>query len=161
MKLAKLDFLNYMKFDDYQYLEGEPVDDFVKKTINSKFWNRGKWDNFILPFLPEDCFKMTFIDMGCNAGLFLKFAQDKGFERIVGVDVNKEAINKGIDWRDKNGGIYKLLCSRVEESIDDLPVADFTVLANIHYYLRMSDWIEYLDKLQFKTRYCIIVTSKG
>lgn len=147
-------------FDVYQYLEGTEMTDRDKKEIGSKFWNKGKWDNFVLPFLPQDVSEMTLIDIGCNAGLFLKLAQDKGFRNILGVDSNPDAIERGAAWRDKNGGKYRLLCMRMEGCVDILPLADYTVLANSHYYFSINDWIDYLDKLQYKTRYCIIVTAE-
>lgn len=125
----------------------------------SPFWNKGKWDNFVLPFLPENCSEMTFVDMGCNAGLFLKLAQDKGFKQIVGVDSSEEAVKRGEEWRDNNGGNYRFILSPMEKCINDLPMTDYTVLANSHYYFTINDWLDYLDALQYKTRYCIIVTA--
>lgn len=53
-----------------------------KKEVGSKFWNQGKWDNFVLPFIEDDCKDMTLVDVGCNAGLFLKLAKDKGFRPL-------------------------------------------------------------------------------
>ena len=58
------------QFSNYQYIDGE-MSERDKKEEGSKFWNKGKFDNFVKPFLPEDCKNMTFIDMGCNAGVFL------------------------------------------------------------------------------------------
>lgn len=142
-------------FATYQCL-GELLTDRDKKEQGSKFWNEGKWNNFVLPFLKE---KGTLIDMGCNAGLFLKLAEDIGF-KAVGVDSNEEAVNRGAEWRDKNGGNYKFLLGPMEGCLDELPMADYTVLANAHYYFYIKDWLEYLDKLRFKTRYCIIVTTE-
>ncbi len=147
-------------FEEYQFLEGTEMTERDKLEVGSKFWNKGKWDNFVAPFLPENCNGMVFVDMGCNAGLFLRLAQDKGFERIVGVDSNEGAVNRGIEWRDKTGGNYKILNLPMEKCIDDLPIADYTVLANAHYYFTINDWLDYLDKLQYKTRYCIIVTAE-
>lgn len=148
------------KFETYQYLAGEEMTERDKQEIGSKFWNVGKWDNYVLPFLPEDCSEYTLVDMGCNAGLFLKLAKDKGFKNAIGVDSNKDVVGKGLRWRDKNGEKYKIVLSDMEKSIDDLPVADYTVLANSHYYFTINDWLDYLDKLQYKTRYCIIVTAE-
>ena len=144
-------------FSTYQFLEGTEMTDRDKKEIGSKFWNKGKWDNFVLPFLKE---RGTFIDMGCNAGLFLLFAQQEGFDRIIGVDSDEGAVKRGLEWRDTHGGKYDILLKRMEECIDDLPVADYTVFANAHYYFTINDWLDYLDKLQYKTRYCIIVTAE-
>lgn len=147
-------------FNVYQYLEGEEMTDRDKLEAGSKFWNKGKWDNFVAPFLPQDCSDMTLVDMGCNAGLFLKLAEDKGFRRVVGVDSDKEAVEKGIVWRDNHNGRYQILNMLMENSLDNLPVADYTIFANSHYYYTINDWLDHLDQLQYKTRYCIIVTAE-
>ena len=62
-------------FKTYQYLKGEPMTNRDKTEKDSKFWNEGKWKNFIEPLLPKDCRDMTFVDVGCNAGLFLKISR--------------------------------------------------------------------------------------
>ena len=131
-----------------------------KLEVGSKFWNKGKWDNFVNPLLPTDCKDLTFVDMGCNSGLFLKFAEDKGFKNVLGVDSDKIAVERGLKWRDKQGGTYKMLNSTMEEGVDQIPIADYTTFVNSHYYFMVNDWIEFLDKLQLKTRYCIIVTAE-
>ncbi len=131
-----------------------------KREVGSKFWNEGKWANFVLPFLPENCSDLTLIDMGCNSGLFLKLAEDKGFGRVVGVDSNEEAVRRGLEWRDKSGSKYKILNLPMEKCIDELPISDYTIFANTHYYYTINDWLDHLDKLQYKTRYCIIVTAE-
>lgn len=131
-----------------------------KQEVGSKFWNKGKWDNFVLPFLPEDCSEMVLVDMGCNAGLFLALAENKGFGRVIGVDSDKEAIRRAKVYRKKIGGKYGIKRKPMEQVIDDLPAADYTVLSSAHYYFAIDDWLKYLDKLMSKTRYCVIVTVK-
>ena len=152
-------------FRTYQHLEGYPMTDRDKMEIGSKFWNEGKWNNFVAPFLlsltsPEARRELVLVDMGCNSGLFLKLAQDWGFGRVVGVDSDREAVRRGVEWRDKNDGNYEIRRQNMENCIEDLPLADYTVLANAHYYFTINDWLDYLDKLQYKTRYCIIVTAE-
>jgi len=146
------------KFKDYQYTGGE-MSERDKREVDSKFWGKGKWDNFIEPFFPSSCTDMTLVDMGCNAGLFLKLAEDRGFSDVIGVDSDREAIKKAFDYGNNNGGNYPLHHRRIEESIDKLPVADVTLLVNTHYYLEVSDFLDYIDKLRSKTRYCLIVTG--
>lgn len=146
-------------FETYQYLAGEPMTDRDKTEVGSKFWNKGKWDNFVLPFLPSNCYGQTFIDIGCNAGLFLNLADEHGFSFVYGVDSNEGAIKRGLEWRDKNGKDYRLLLAKMENCLDYLPMADVVVLANVHYYFKIDDWLRFLDKLQYKTRHCIIVTT--
>jgi hypothetical protein len=148
------------KFGNYQYAGVRKMTERDERESRSKFWNKGKWDNFIKPFLPDNCKEMILIDMGCNAGLFLKLAEEKGFTKVIGVEANKEAFNTALEYKKRNKGKYELQHKLMEKCIDDLPTADFTILANIHYYLAINNWLDYLDKLRLKTRYCIVVTAE-
>jgi len=148
------------EFGVYQYISGEPMTERDKREANSKFWNKGKWDNFVLPFLPKDCSELSLVDMGCNAGLFLRLAEDMGFDKVIGVDSDKEAIARALKYREENGGSYDIQRRRVEQALRHLPMADFTVLANVHYYMGISEWLEYVHQLESKTRFCIIVSGK-
>lgn len=147
-------------FETYQQLEGEIMTDRDQKQIGSKFWNKGKWDNFVVPHLPEDCSDLSFVDMGCNAGLFLKFAQEKGFKDIIGIDSNEEAVMRGTSWAHRNGGKYKIIHSHMEKAAGKLPIVDYTLFSNAHYYFTINDWVDYVDKLKLKTKYVIIVTAE-
>ena len=128
---------------------------------DSHYWNEGKWNNFIAPFLPENCEDMTFVDVGCNNGLFLKMAKDRGFRDVIGIEKDKGAFDRAVKYKKYIGYDYKLLHREVgrDFSFDELPVADFTLLSNVHYYFPLGDWIRYLDKLQYKTCYCLIISS--
>ena len=146
-------------FETYQYLEGFPMTERDKQEVGSKFWNQGKWDNFILPFLPNDCSEMSLVDMGCNAGLFLKLAEDKGFDAI-GIDSNANAIKRAVVYKERVSGCYDIQRRYMDRSINHLPVVDYTILANSHYYFDIDKWLDYVNKLQIRTRYCIIVTTE-
>ena len=149
---------------------------------HSKFCNEGKWDNFVNPLLPDRCFDMTFVEMGCNAGLFLKMAKEKGFHTVVGVDMVRTNCEAAIEYRDSLEMDYKVLnrtlgnyivgtskggiainpnsADYVEFDFDEMPVADVTLLANFHYHLDINTFLMYLDRLRIKTRYCIVVSAK-
>ena len=131
-------------------------------TKDSKFYNEGKWNNFINPLLPEDCSDMTFVEVGSNVGLFLKMAKEKGFRNVVGVEKSRRSTLLATKYRDSLGLDYKLLNKSVDENFDFnlLPVADFTLMSNLHYHLLLSDFLPYLDRLKYKTRYALIVSAK-
>ena len=141
------------RFTNYQDLENEET---------SKFWGIGKWNNYIAPYLPkpEDCKDLIYIDMGCNAGQFCRFAEDWGFGRVIGVDHNRKAINKGIKWRDEHGYHYDLQYRRMEDALPHLPVCDYISFINSHYYILVQDWLRMLDYMHTKTRYVIITSTR-
>ena len=125
----------------------------------SKFYNSGKWNNFIKPLLLNG---RTFIDIGSNAGLFLQYAKDYGFNKVIGVEKNKTHYNYSKKYRDNIGYNYDILNIKIGENFNfnELPVADFVLLSNVHYYFKINEWLNFIDKLQYKTRYCIIVSRK-
>ena len=149
----------------YQNIPGAECQN--SNRLCSKFWNTGKWYNFIAPHLPEDCTDQTFVEMGCNAGLFLILAEDTGFRHVVGVDKDKTPVLEGLKYRDSIGYKYKIIKSTLggqfgnpgNFNIDKLPVADFTLMSTFHYYIDINSWIKYVDRLRNKTR-CVLIISR-
>lgn len=129
---------------------------------DSKFCNEGKWDNFINPLLPDDCCEKTFIEMGCNAGLFLKLASEKDFRTIIGIEKSRSTCKVAEKYRDNLGLDYKIINESLGEHFDlnALPISDITLMANFHYHLLMNDFITLLDRLQYKTCYCLVVSAR-
>jgi len=132
----------------------------------SKFWNEGKWRNFIEPLLPKDATDMTFVEMGCNAGLFLRMAKDYGFRNVVGIEKDNTPTKVGIEYRDAYGYDYKLLKRSLggkfhekgSFDFDELPFTDVTLLSTWHYYIDTNSWLKYLDMLWTRTRKVIVVS---
>lgn len=152
----------------YQYLEidGRPFTRPRPDRAASRFWNEGKWANFIAPLLPEDGKGQTFVEMGCNAGLYLKMATDHGYSRVIGVEKNRTPVRVGLEYRDKVGGNWTILKRTLggkfgeagSFDLDEMPVADVTLMANWHYYVPISEWVKYADRLASKTRYVLVVS---
>ena len=127
----------------------------------SKFCNEGKWDNFINPLLPEDCQERTFVEMGCNAGLFLKMAKEKGFDRVIGVEASRSAYKVGLEYKAQNGLNYEIMNQTIGEGfVYDLPMADVTVMSNFHYHLDFPNFYPLIDRMRFKTIYCLVVSAR-
>jgi hypothetical protein len=148
------------KFSKYQDMDDGIKMHLTDKQKGSKFWNEGKWENYVVPFLPKNCKGLTYVDMGCNAGLFLKLAEERGFSKVVGIESGKAAVKRGLAYRDKHGYKYDIQCRYMERSLWHLPMADYVSFINSHYYLLIHDWLDILDRLQFKTMYCIITTTR-
>jgi hypothetical protein len=147
----------------YQTIEIDGInavfEDYNRKF--SKFWNEGKWDNFIKPLLPKE--RQTFIELGCNAGLYLKMAKDEGFKRVIGVEARGGIIAQAESYKKSINGEYELVHKRAGVDLDlkQLPVADLTLIANMHYYLPVSTFSDLTDELRNRTLYCIIVSAKA
>ncbi len=139
--------------------EGQVFEDINRK--DSAFWNEGKWNNFINPLLPKE--KQTFIEIGCNAGLFLKVAEDEGFRDVIGVEGNSQIFQQAQKFKEISGGNYKLAHQVVGKNfaLDDLPIADVVLISNMHYYLPVGVFSKLVDGLRNRALYCIVVSAKA
>lgn len=147
-----------------RWYQNVPIDGVMfedPKRKESKFWNEGKWDNFIKPLLPQE--RRTFIDIGCNAGLFLKMAMDEGFTDVYGVESSAHVMEQAERFREHNGYPYKLIHQTVGKNfdLDQLPLADVVLLSNTHYYISIPAFADLVDRLKSKTVYCIVVSGKA
>lgn len=127
----------------------------------SRFWNGGKWNNFIEPLLPKD--RRTFVEIGCNAGLFLKMATDAGFENVIGIEAKGQIMAQAERFREYSGGTYKLIKQHVGTNftLDQLPLADVVLLANVHYYFSVPVFSKLVDGLKNRTLYCLVVAGRA
>jgi len=127
---------------------------------DSAFFNEGKWRNFILPLLPADPQDRTFVEIGCNVGLFLRLAKEYGFDRVLGVEADPANCEMAERYRDACGLDYRVLNRTVGINFDwdELPAADVVLLANMHYYVPLVHFLPFLDRMRFKTIYCLVVS---
>lgn len=132
-----------------------------KECEDSRFYNEGKWNNFIKPLLPKDCKDMTFVEFGSNAGLYLRMAKEKGFRNVLGVEKSRMHSNLANQYKKELGINFSVLNKSVDGSFnfDDIPVADVILMSNFHYHLSISDFLIILDRLKSKTRYVVIVSA--
>ena len=150
-----------MKVHQNIVLDGEDYGEKMSRK-DSKFCNEGKWNNFIKPFLPEDCSDMTLVEFGSNAGLFLKMAKEHGFRNVIGIESDKKTHKmacKYLESLPEELG-YTLINDTVGEGFDydSIPVSDVTLLSNIHYHIPYPDFFWFIDKLIHKTREVIVVS---
>ena len=143
-------------------IDGQAVPAEYTNRRDSSFFNEGKWKNFIVKFLPKDPTDMTFVEIGCNVGLYLKMASDYGFRNVVGVEAGEANCAMAERYRDAGGYDYKVLHRTVGKDFDfdEIPVADVVLLSNVHYYIHMEHFVPFLDQLRNKCINCIVVSRQ-
>lgn len=146
----------------YQNVDG--VDGAVFKDprrADSKFWGEGKWKNFILPLLPLE--RRTFVEIGCNAGLFLKLATDAGFKDVIGIEADEDRVDQAAQYLRTHKSTYKIIYQKVDNNFDwdQLPLTDVTLLSNVHYYFPINTFMKLVDHLRSRSLYCIVVSAKA
>lgn len=146
-------------YQNVEGVEGAVFKDPRRK--DSRFWGEGKWDTYIKPLLPEN--RQTFIELGCNAGLFLKLAVDAGFKQVIGIEASQQRMRQAREFRGSNRYFYGLRQQKVgvDFELEQLPLADVTLISNMHYYLPVGVFSDLADRLRSRSMYCLIVSAKA
>jgi len=153
---------------------GSPVPLSYPEQRKSKFYHLGKWNTFIEPLLPFDDFSTRdFMEIGCNAGLFLFEAHRLGFKTVYGIEADKD-FYKQLEFCVKTSNAKNIRISQrhiglpepnvdiegsSEMSAEDLRVVDVTLLSNLTYWLYEKDLLCLLETLSTKSLYIIVVTD--
>lgn len=162
-------------------IEGLGTTPVASGAADSRFYNLGKWRNFIAPLLPVE--REAFCELGSNAGLFLLCAAQAGFRRVIGIEPDAEWRAQGrfvIDhYAARDPGLYgniSLIEARVgdpghgvndscqlegscdELDLDTLPDLDVMLLSNVLYWIEQGACQTFIDALARKARYAIVVS---
>ena len=172
------------------WYQSVPVDGVLTPSLSgwaeSRFYNRGKWDNFIAPLLPRDASGLSLVELGCNAGLLLLFAAEHGFSRVTGVEGDDEWFRQArfvLDHyatRDPDTyGRIDLVHARIgpqgfgsnascnirssapELDPATLAGADFVIAANVLYWIEHNTALRFIDALAAMTRHCLVVSIEA
>lgn len=93
-----------------------------------------KWD-IIKPYLKGD----TFLDIGCNAGLYLVKASEI-YKELYGIEVSEHFLKQCDYVLDKFGVNAKTYCSSaLDFDFKQLPHIDTTIMVNVLYWIAYSD----------------------
>lgn len=169
----------------YQSVEldgvASPVDAGVAE---SRFYNRGKWRNFVAPLLPP--VDGAFGELGSNAGLFLLCAAEAGYGQVIGIEPDAEWFGQGqfvLDHaRGRDLDLYgriQLLQRRIGEpghganstcrlhgacpelDLASLPDLQVMLLSNVLYWIEREACQRFIDALARKARYALVVSVEA
>ncbi len=140
---------------------------------NSQFFGLNKWNNFIEPLLPfKDFGTRRFLEIGCNAGLYLLKAIELGFKTVVGIEADEAFYEQALFTCDyfglKDVQLLRQVIGETEPnvnangaehfSIKETLVTDIVLLANVLYWLTDDASHQLIKDLSYKILYAIVVT---
>ncbi len=159
---------------------------FNKTMADTAFYNKGKWNHFIRPLIPFSPEGKSFVECGCNAGLYLLLAAELGFAKVSGyegddgwyqqarfvvdhycrsrpdvyrrISLQHLRIGRTGDGANSNCNIHSS-CSPLEWS--DLPNTDLTLLANVLYWIDRHSASRYIHELARTSLFSIVVSVNG
>jgi hypothetical protein len=76
------------------------------------------------------------------------------------VEKNKTPVRLGLEYRDAIGYDYEIIKRQMglDFDIDELPLADVTLLSTFHYYIDIDTWVKYIDRLRAKSCHVLLVS---
>ena len=127
------------------------------KFDNSESRGGKKWD-MIEPYMIKG---KTFLDIGCNAGLYLVKANEL-YKKLYGVDVSEHFLKQCKYVLDEFKVKAELICSNaLEIDFKALPTIDTTIMVNALYWVAYSDEEGYIDDYEAKMKKFINELSKN
>jgi len=113
--------------------------------------NEERWNNLILPLVPKGT---TFLELGCNAGFYLRKAVDLGF-KATGIEKSRKYFRHAVYWETNDPKGVKLI--RADLNSYNFSASSVVLLANVHYWLTPLELGSIVSKLSRKALYCIVV----
>jgi glycosyltransferase involved in cell wall biosynthesis len=111
-----------------------------------------RWQKYIMPFVQLG--NGIFLDLGCNAGFYSRKMIDFGYH-CIGVEKDLKYFAHAKYWEEKMPKGVELINKDITEY--DIPYASYVLLANVHYWLTVSEFNELRQKLLKKAARVIVV----
>lgn len=111
-----------------------------------------RWKNLIEPLMPKG---ERFLELGSNAGFYLRKAKDMGYKEVIGIEMEDEFVEQARYWEENEPkGVVTI---HADLNGYEFSVADVVLLANIIYWLTPEERDELLKLLVMKAVNVIVV----
>jgi len=114
-----------------------------------------RWNFFIKPFIEDDGRCRRFIELGSNAGFYLRKASNLNFETI-GVENDPLYVSQAHYWEEKEPLGTKTIALDLNEFV--IPAAHTVLLANIIYYLNPGQVLSLVNILEKRVLNVIVLS---
>lgn len=117
--------------------------------------NEIRWQTFIEPLLPyQEGDGRIFLELGCNAGFYLRKATDLGF-KAQGIEREPEFIAHARYWEANDPLGVKII--KGDLNLLPFPAASVVLLANVHYWLTRGQFEKLVRRLRKQALYVIVI----
>lgn len=114
-----------------------------------------RWDTLIKPILPENGDHRLFLELGCNAGFYLRKASELGYQTL-GVEKSDTFYKQAQYWeREEPIGVR---IEHADINDYDIPVNYITLIAQVHYWLTPDELDRLMEKLWAKSLHVLVVS---
>lgn len=148
--MAKTD----IKVPEGKWYQEATINDGVMPSIRQTDTSEKRWNTFIKPLLPFIGEERLFVELGCNAGFYLRKMTDLGF-RSIGVERDPTYISHAYYWEECEPKGVKIINADLTRY--DLPTSSLVLLANVHYWLKPEDLTKLVYKLYDAALYVVVV----
>ena len=114
-----------------------------------------RWNLFIKPLIEKEGKDRRFVELGSNAGFYLRKARNLGFEAI-GIENDPLYVAQAKYWEEKEPINVKTI--EMDLNDYDIPSAHTVLLANVIYYLNPEQVLSLLHKLKKRALNIIVIS---
>ena len=144
-----MDYIN-RKWYQEAVINGKAMPTRRKEDTNEK-----RWKNLIEPLLPSrDGKDRLFIELGSNAGFYLRKMADLGF-KTIGIEKEDEFVAQAKYWEENDPKGTETIQADLREW--PLRASYIVLLANVHYWLTPDELKELIHWLIVRSMYVIVI----
>ena len=113
-----------------------------------------RWRVLLEPLIPKPKSGDAFIELGSNAGFYLRKAVDLGY-KAIGVEISDEFVAQAKYWEDNEPKGTKT----IQEDLNkyDIPAANVVLLANIIYWLTPEEVLALVERLKNRALNVVVI----
>jgi SAM-dependent methyltransferase len=113
-----------------------------------------RWTEILAPLISPEGGGRLFVELGCNAGYYLRQARDLGY-RAIGVERDPVFYEQACYWEGQESKGVELVCDDMLHY--DTPANYLTLLACVHYWLTAEQLKTLLAKLHHRSVNLVIM----
>jgi len=114
-----------------------------------------RWKVLLEPLIPPDGKGRLFLELGCNAGYYLRMASEYGYNTL-GIEREERFIEQAKYWEAQEPAGVRVEYGDINEY--EIPANFITLMANVHYWQTPEQVERIVEQMRANSLYVIIVS---
>jgi len=114
-----------------------------------------RWKVLLEPLIPPDGKGRLFLELGCNAGYYLRMASEYGYNTL-GIEREERFIEQAKYWEAQEPAGVRVEYGDINEY--EIPANFITLMANVHYWQTPEQVERIVEQMRANSLYVIMVS---
>lgn len=113
--------------------------------------HEARWRDLLAPLIDPDGRERKFVELGCNAGFYLRKAVELNYEHIIGIERDPEFVRQALEFE----APVRIVQADIHEW--EIPACHTALLACVHYWQTDDQIKNLLGRLRRKALHLVVM----